>query len=103
MGSREQNFYNRLAVRMGYADAARKVQDLYLDKRQRDAAAAVPLDFIDRTALLGPIDRVAEGMRRYADAGVTTLSVSLFAGDQESGLETLRQVAQAYDRSGLGA
>jgi F420-dependent oxidoreductase-like protein len=103
MGSREQNFYNRLAVRMGFADAAREVQNLYLDKRQRDAAAAIPLDFIDRTALLGPIDRVAEGLRRYADAGVTTLSVSLFAGDQASGLETLRQVAQAYDRAGLGA
>jgi F420-dependent oxidoreductase-like protein len=102
MGSREQNFYNRLAVRMGYADAAREVQNLYLDKRQRDAAAAVPLDFIDRTALLGPVDRIAEGLRRYAEAGVTTLSVSPYAGDQASGLETLRQVAQAYDRAGLG-
>jgi F420-dependent oxidoreductase-like protein len=103
MGSREQNFYNRLAVRMGYADAAREVQDLYLDKRQRDAAAAVPLDFIDRTALLGPVDRIAEGLRRYADAGVTTLSVSPSAVDQASGLETLRQVARAYDRAGLAA
>ena len=103
MGSREQNFYNRLAVRMGYADAAREVQNLYLDKRQRDAAAAVPLDFIDRTALLGPVDRIAEGLRRYADAGVTTLSVSPYAVDQASGLETLRLVAQAYDRAGLGA
>jgi F420-dependent oxidoreductase-like protein len=103
MGSREQNFYNRLAVRMGYADAAREVQNLYLDKRQRDAAAAVPLEFIDRTALLGPPQRLAEGLRRYADAGVTTLSVSLFASDQASGLQTLRTVRQAYDRAGLGA
>ena len=102
MGSREQNFYNRLAVRMGYAEAAREVQDLYLAKRQRDAAAAIPLDFIDRTALLGPIERVAEGLTRYAQAGVTTLSVSLFAADRESGLQTLRQVARAYDRAGLG-
>jgi F420-dependent oxidoreductase-like protein len=103
MGSREQNFYNRLAVRMGYADAAREVQNLYLDKRQRDAAAAIPLEFIDRTALLGPPDRIAEGLKRYAAAGVTTLSVSLFAADRERGLETLRTVAQAFDRAGLGA
>src|SRR5690606_16219426 len=68
MGSRERNFYNDLAVRMGFADAARQVQDLYLAKRHRDAAAAVPLEFIDQTSLLGPIDRVAEGMRRYAEA-----------------------------------
>ena len=103
MGSREQNFYNRLAVRMGYADAAREVQNLYLDKRQRDAAAAVPLEFIDRTALLGPPDRIAEGLKRYADAGVTTLSVSPYASDQASGLQTLRTVREAYDRAGLGA
>ena len=48
MGSREQNFYNALAVRMGYADAAAEVQDLFLGRRQRDAAAAVPYEFIDR-------------------------------------------------------
>jgi F420-dependent oxidoreductase-like protein len=100
MGSREQNFYNQLATRMGYGEAAARVQDLYLSQRQRDAAAAVPLEFIDRTSLLGPVDRIAEGMRRYADAGVTTLSVSLFVADRESGIATLRQIADAYDRSG---
>jgi F420-dependent oxidoreductase-like protein len=102
MGSREQNFYNQLAVRMGFADAAKEVQDLYLAKRQRDAAAAIPLEFIDGTALLGPVDRVAEGLRRYAAAGVTTLSVSLFTADREAGLDTLRKVAEAHDRSGTG-
>ena len=102
MGSRERNFYNELATRMGFGDAAREVQDLYLAKRQRDAAAAVPLDFIDRTSLLGPVDRIADGMRAYAAAGVTTLSVGLFAGDVESAVATLRQVADAYERSGVG-
>ena len=102
MGSRQQNFYNRLAVRMGYADAAREVQDLYLAKRQRDAAAAVPLEFIDRTSLLGPVDRIAERMRGFAEAGVTTLSVSLFVADRETGVHTLRQIARALDASGVG-
>ena len=102
MGSREQNFYNQLATRMGYEAAAREVQDLYLAKRQRDAAAAVPLEFIDRTSLLGPVDRVAARMREYAAAGVTTLSVTLFVADVESGVQTLRQVAQALERSGVG-
>jgi F420-dependent oxidoreductase-like protein len=102
MGSREQNFYNQLATRMGYGDAAREVQDLYLSKRQRDAAAAVPLEFIDRTSLLGPADRIAEGLRRYAAAGVTTLSVSLFAADRDTGVQTLRTIADALDKSGVG-
>ena len=102
MGSREQNFYNRLAVRMGYADAAREVQDLYLAKRHRDAAAAVPLEFVDRTSLLGPVERVANRLHAYAEAGVTTLSVALFVGDAEDGVRTLRQLADALDKSGLG-
>jgi len=102
MGSREQNFYNQLAVRMGFADAAKEVQDLYLAKRQRDAAAAVPVEFIDATALLGPVERVADGLRRYADAGVTTLSVSMFATDRESGIDTLRKVAKAHELAGTG-
>ena len=101
MGSREQNFYNRLAIRMGYADAAREVQDLYLAKRHRDAAAAVPMEFIDRTSLIGPVDRVAERLHTYAEAGVTTLLVALF-GDAESNITTLRQLADALDKSGLG-
>jgi F420-dependent oxidoreductase-like protein len=102
MGSREQNFYNQLAVRMGYAEAARAVQDLYLDKRQRDAAAAVPLEFIDRTSLLGPRERIAERMTQYAEAGVTTLSVSLFVADADSGVRTLRVLAEALDLAGVG-
>ncbi len=98
MGSREQNFYHQLATRMGYGAAAREVQDLYLAKRQREAAAAVPFEFIDSTSLLGPVDRIADRMRAYAGAGVTTLSVSVFAGDAEDGIRTLRAVADAYSR-----
>lgn len=103
MGSRKQNFYNQLATRMGYGDAAREVQELYLAKRHREAAAAVPLEFIERTSLLGPVDRIAARMRDYAGAGVTTLSVSVFAGDRDDALRTLREVADAWQRSGVGA
>src|SRR5690606_33699070 len=77
MGSREHNFYNNLAVRMGYTEAAARVQDLFLDRKYREAAAAVPLDFIDKTALIGPVERVRDRLSAYADAGVTTLSVAL--------------------------
>jgi F420-dependent oxidoreductase-like protein len=102
MGSREKNFYNDLAVRMGYADEARQVQDLYLAKQQRDAAAAVPLEFIDRTSLLGPKERIAEKMREFGASGVTTLSVTPYVGDRESGIATLRTVAEALDLAGVG-
>ncbi|MDT4988457.1 MAG: hypothetical protein QOI74_2551, partial [Micromonosporaceae bacterium] len=101
MGSREQNFYNQLATRMGYGAAAAQVQELYLAKRHRDAAAAVPLELVDRTSLLGPVDRVADRMRAYAESGVTTLAVALFVGDAEDGVTALRQISAAYEKSGL--
>ena len=55
------------------------------------------------TALLGPVDRIADGLQpRTPTAGVTTLSVSLFAADAESAITTLRTVADALDRAGVG-
>jgi F420-dependent oxidoreductase-like protein len=103
MGSREKNFYNQLATRMGYGEAAREVQDLYLAKRHRDAAAAVPLEFIDRTALLGPAERITDRIQAYAAAGVTTLSVSVFAVGAEASTGMLRTVTEAFERAGVAA
>lgn len=77
MGSREQNFYNQLACRMGFEAEAARIQELYLAGNYRDAAAAVPLEFIDETALLGSPERVARRMRRFEDAGVTTLAMAV--------------------------
>jgi alkanesulfonate monooxygenase SsuD/methylene tetrahydromethanopterin reductase-like flavin-dependent oxidoreductase (luciferase family) len=102
MGSREQNFYHELAVRMGYGDAARAVQDHYLAGRHREAAAAVPYEFVDRTSLLGPPDRIADRLAAYAAAGVTTLAVTPFVADPESGVAVLRTVAEAAERAGIG-
>jgi F420-dependent oxidoreductase-like protein len=101
MGSREQNFYNRLAVRMGYAEEAKLVQDLYLSKQKAEAAAAVPQEFIERTSLIGTKEQIKNRLREYADAGVGTLSISPFAADRDSGAETLRVVAEAFAESGV--
>ncbi|GLY00111.1 MULTISPECIES: LLM class F420-dependent oxidoreductase [Actinoplanes] len=101
MGSREQNFYNQLAVRMGYAEEAKLVQDLYLNKQVAEAAAAVPQEFIERTSIIGDKKRVVERIREYAAAGVGTLSVSPYVGDRESGIRTLRIVAEAFEESGV--
>jgi alkanesulfonate monooxygenase SsuD/methylene tetrahydromethanopterin reductase-like flavin-dependent oxidoreductase (luciferase family) len=94
MGSREQNFYNQLACRMGFEDAAAQVQDLYLARRHRDAAAAVPFELIDATSLIGPRERIAARVGRYADAGVGTLSVAPFAGGLEERLHVVRTMAE---------
>jgi len=103
MGSREQNFYNALACRMGYADEAKRVQDLYLERRHDEAAATVPFEFIDRTSLLGPVDRLAERMREFAAGGVTTLSITTYATDPQERLTAIRTAAEALDRSGVAS
>ena len=103
MGSREQNFYNRLAVRMGYEQAAAQVQDLYLARQPRDAAAAVPFEFIDRTSLIGSRARIRERLGAYAEAGVTTLSVAPTAPTPEERVQVLRTMADILNESGLGA
>ena len=98
MGSRQQNFYNQLATRMGYGDAAREVQDLYLAKRQRDAAAAVPMEFIDRTSLLGDRARLTHRLRELAAAGVTTCAVTPQAATTAAKQGALTVLADAYDQ-----
>ncbi|MFE9373088.1 LLM class F420-dependent oxidoreductase [Streptomyces sp. NPDC006711] len=102
MGSRKENFYNRLAARMGYPDAARRVQELYLEGRPREAAAAIPQEFLERTCLLGPVERIADLLREHAEAGVTTLSAMIFPTDPEDGLRTLRSLADALSKAGVG-
>lgn len=97
MGSRSQNFYNQLAVRMGFGDAARAVQDAYLDGRPRDAAGLVPYELLDQTALLGPADRIAERLTAYAEAGVTTVTVAP-VGRPDEQVVALRTVAAAVGR-----
>ncbi|HEX6197051.1 MAG TPA: LLM class F420-dependent oxidoreductase [Jiangellaceae bacterium] len=95
MGSREQNFYNRLAVRMGFGEAAATVQDLFLDRKYREAAEAVPFEFVDQTSLIGPIDRIRDRLPAYAEAGVTTLTVALYSGDLEERKRVLRDLLEA--------
>src|SRR2546423_14391501 len=94
MGSREKNFYNQLVQRYGFEAAAREVQDLYLDGRKDEAAAALPAELIDKTTLAGPADVVRERLAVYRDAGVGTLQISPMAFDFEGRRAQLRLVSE---------
>ena len=102
MGSRDKNFYNQLMTRMGYEEAAIEIQDKYMAKDYAGAAAAVPLEFLDSTSLLGPPDRIAERLHAYADAGVTTLTIGSYAGTIEQRVGVLRMMNELMERTGLG-
>ncbi len=94
MGARGRNFYNELAVRYGYADAAATVQDLYLAGRRGEAAAAVPAELVAATSLVGPRGWVAERLAALREAGVTTLVASLPQPDRAGRLRTVEQLRE---------
>jgi F420-dependent oxidoreductase-like protein len=94
MGSREQNFYNRLVSRYGFEDAARTVQELYLTGRKDEAAAALPDALIDAVALCGPREVVRDRLDVYRDAGVGTLMVAPMAFTFEERRAQLRLIAE---------
>ncbi|MFL5968300.1 MAG: LLM class F420-dependent oxidoreductase [Gaiellaceae bacterium] len=75
MGARGANFYNALVRRYGYEAEAERIQDLYLDGKQREAIAAVPDAFIDEVALVGPPERIRDRLDAWRESGVTTLMV----------------------------
>jgi F420-dependent oxidoreductase-like protein len=73
MGARGRNFYNNLACRYGYEAEAAEIQDLFLEGKKKEAAAAVPEALVDEVALLGTPERIADRLRAFRDAGVTHL------------------------------
>jgi F420-dependent oxidoreductase-like protein len=73
MGARGKNFYNDLACRYGYEDAATKIQDLYLEGKKNEAIASVPDELVDEVALCGPRERIKDQLAAWREAGVTTL------------------------------
>lgn len=73
MGPRGRNFYADVVGRMGWGDAAARIQDLYLARRRDEAAAAVPDDLLDALTVTGPAAAVRARLAELAAAGVTTL------------------------------
>ncbi len=73
MGARNKNFYNDFVTRMGYEEAAARIQDLYLDGKKAEATAAVPDELVDAVSLLGPRERIAERLERWKSVPVGTM------------------------------
>jgi F420-dependent oxidoreductase-like protein len=94
MGSRDRNFYNQLVRRYGFEDAASEIQDLYLEGKKQEAAAAIPPELIDLVTMCGPRERVAERLEVYREAGVGTLIASVMAPESELRRRTVRELAE---------
>jgi len=89
MGARGRNFYNDLACRYGYEAAAKEIQDLYLDGKKAEAAAAVPDELVDEVALVGPPERIRDRLEAWKESGVGTLIVG---AQQPEALELMAEL-----------
>jgi alkanesulfonate monooxygenase SsuD/methylene tetrahydromethanopterin reductase-like flavin-dependent oxidoreductase (luciferase family) len=79
------------------------VQDKFLAKDYQGAMAALPVDFLDATSLLGTTERIADRMQALAQAGVTTLTITPMLQDLEQGIAGLRTAVEALDLAGVGS
>jgi F420-dependent oxidoreductase-like protein len=100
MGSKEQNFYNRLVSSYGFDREAAQVQELYLAGRKSEALMALSDDLIDLVSIVGPPARAKEKIRAFRDAGVDTLIVSPMALETSERKEQLRLVAEVAREAG---
>ena len=92
MGARGRNFYYDLACRFGYEQDAGKIQEAYLAGRKDEAAALVPADLVEKTALIGPAGYVAERLEAFRESGVTTLNVTPLAANHAARLADIERV-----------
>ena len=82
MGARDHNFHKDAMVRRGYADAAERIQELFLAGRRDDATSAVPDEYVDEGALLGSPDRIATRFVPWTECGVTGLTIHAHRDDE---------------------
>lgn len=77
MGSATTNFYNDAFCRAGFEEDAKAIQSLWLAGKRDEAAHRVPDAMVTEFQAIGTRDMVRDRLRRYRDAGVTTLKLGL--------------------------
>ncbi len=90
MGAKSKNFHNEMMIRRGYPEAAARIQELFLAKRKDEAIAAVPDEFVDEGALLGPPDRIKKRFAAWEGSGISGLTIW---GDEQA-IRTMAEVAR---------
>ena len=83
---------------MGYADAAERIQELFLAGRKDEAIAAVPDEYVDERCLVGPAERIRERYGAWADSGITGLGLTT---RQPQALELLAECAREHPAVGV--
>ncbi len=83
MGAKGANFHFDVFARMGWEDVATKVQELYLDGKKQEAAAAIPLAMVEDVALVGPLGKLRDEIPTWTDTCLTTVLLTAGAHQLE--------------------
>jgi F420-dependent oxidoreductase-like protein len=76
MGARGANFHHDVFVRMGWEGVAKHVQDLYLEGKKGEAAAAIPLELVQDVALIGPMGKIKDELPEWKKTCLTTMLIA---------------------------
>jgi F420-dependent oxidoreductase-like protein len=90
MGHKHKNFHKEMMIRRGFGDAAERIQELFLAHRKDEANAAVPDEFVDQGALIGPEERIRKRFRDWEDSSATGITI----GGDEQALRLMADVAR---------
>lgn len=91
MGHSSMNFHKDQMRLRGYAEAAERIQELYLAGRKEEAAQAVPDEYVDEAGLYGSAERIAKRWTAWQESGLTGFTVQT---DQEEALRLMSELAR---------
>jgi F420-dependent oxidoreductase-like protein len=94
MGSAGANFYNDVARRYGFTDAALEVQRRYLGGDKPGAEQAVPAELVEGTSLIGDESYLRDRLQAYVAAGVTTVQITPVGADPIADIRRLRELVE---------
>lgn len=95
MGAKSENFHKNLMGRMGYAEEVQRVQDLFFEKGQHEAAMAVPDELADEISLCGPAGRIKERLQDWKKSSVTTIMLGVSPFGNEVTRANMKILAEA--------
>ncbi|HEY8528034.1 MAG TPA: LLM class F420-dependent oxidoreductase [Acidimicrobiales bacterium] len=90
MGSETHNYHRDAMARRGFPEAAERIGELWRAGRREEARDAVPDEYLEQTALVGPPARIRARWPDVQPPGVTGLIVGT---DQPEALELLAELA----------
>jgi F420-dependent oxidoreductase-like protein len=99
MGSSTHNYHREAMARRGFPEAAARIQELWLAGRKQEALAAVPVEYLEQSALVGSAARIKQRWERdFAPLEATGVTGVIISSEQPDALELLADLAGTRDR-----